>query len=81
MALLEEPIKEVKTIKNYIDGEWEWVVVRYLVRPTRFEPGAHEVYWDFRDDDGRLIQWSFQQLRIDFYLDGQLIAFQDLRRS
>ena len=22
MALLEEPIKEVKTIKNYIDGEW-----------------------------------------------------------
>ena len=22
MALLEEPIKEVKTLKNYIDGEW-----------------------------------------------------------
>ena len=22
MALLEEPIKEVKVIKNYIDGEW-----------------------------------------------------------
>ena len=22
MALLEEPIKEVRTLKNYIDGEW-----------------------------------------------------------
>ena len=22
MALLEEPIKEVKVLKNYIDGEW-----------------------------------------------------------
>ena len=22
MSILEEPIKEIRTIKNYIDGEW-----------------------------------------------------------
>lgn len=66
--------------QHYIDGEWEWIVERQLVRPARFDPAAHEVYWDFRDDDGVLIPWAFQQLRIDFYLDGQLIDSQDLRR-
>jgi hypothetical protein len=67
--------------QEYIGGgEWEWVVRRHLAQGT-YEPGAHLVQWDFRDDEGNMVLWTFAQVRIDFYLDGELIGRQDLRRG
>jgi hypothetical protein len=61
-------------------GEWEWVVRRHLAQGT-FEPGAHLVQWDYRDDEGNMVLWTFAQVRVDFYLDGVLIGRQALRRG
>ena len=65
--------------QRYIGGEWVWDVARYLVH-ARFAPGAYVAEWDYLDDDGLPVSWTFEQTQVDFYLDGERVGTQALRR-